>query len=200
MKRCNRCKEVKLLELFYRNRSKKDKSSTFCKICSNVDVKKRVLKRKKDFRGLYTVWVGMKHRCLYPKNANYKYYGSRGITVCKEWQDSFQVFYKWAKDKHREGLELDRRDNNGSYHPENCRFTTHKENSRNSSQTKLNITQVKIIKRLLKKGELLHKEISKMFSVNVDAIYKIKNKKSWEDIKICFIVSSGSQSQQSLDM
>ena len=35
-------------------------------------------------------------RCCNPNNPKYNYYGGRGITVCQEWQDSFEAFCKWA--------------------------------------------------------------------------------------------------------
>src|SRR5262252_8952128 len=34
----------------------------------------------------YETWKAMRSRCLYPKDENYKYYGGRGITVCKRWR------------------------------------------------------------------------------------------------------------------
>jgi hypothetical protein len=80
---------------------------------------------------LYSKWKGMKMRCNYNKMAGFDRYGGRGIKVCKEWNDNFYPFYLWAKDKWSKGLELDRIDNNGDYEPNNCRFVSRLENSRN---------------------------------------------------------------------
>ena len=44
---------------------------------------------------LYLVWMDMRRRCNDPKDANYKFYGARGISVCKEWED-YAVFREWA--------------------------------------------------------------------------------------------------------
>lgn len=80
---------------------------------------------------LLTIWNSMKARCFNTKEQGYKNYGARGITVCKEWL-SFEVFYRWAiAHGYSEKLTLDRIDNNGNYTPQNCRFATLAEQSRN---------------------------------------------------------------------
>jgi len=80
---------------------------------------------------LYGVWKAMKRRCDNPNSREYKWYGARGIVVCKEWYDP-KAFFDWATSNgYRPGLELDRIDNNGNYEPSNCRFTSHVINNRN---------------------------------------------------------------------
>jgi len=72
----------------------------------------------------------MMDRCYNPENKNYRNYGGRGITVCDEWHDP-SVFIEWCQGNYREGLEIDRRDNDGNYEPGNCRFVTRSENCLN---------------------------------------------------------------------
>lgn len=85
---------------------------------------------------LFTVWTGMKDRCGNENSKLYKDYGGRGIGVCVEWMFDFKCFYDWATENGwRNGLELDRRDNNGMYSPNNCRFVTDKINSNNRRST-----------------------------------------------------------------
>lgn len=85
---------------------------------------------------LFNTWQTMKGRCENPKREKYKDYGGRGIKVCAEWQ-SAEHFVRWAlSNGYSEGLQLDRIDNNGDYCPENCRFVTPKENSRNKRNNK----------------------------------------------------------------
>lgn len=60
----------------------------------------------------------------------------RGIKVCEEWHEASN-FILWALNNgYERGLQLDRIDNDGDYCPENCRFVTPKENSRNRRNTK----------------------------------------------------------------
>ncbi len=80
---------------------------------------------------LYDVWKQMLKRCYRKENSNYKWYGARGITVCKRWQE-YKAFEKWAlKNGYKEGLSLDRINVNGNYTPQNCRWATWEEQSRN---------------------------------------------------------------------
>ena len=85
---------------------------------------------------LFLVWETMRNRCHNPNREKYKNYGGRGIQVCEEWDNSAETFCKWALSHgYKEGLQIDRIDNNGNYCPENCRFVSPKENSRNRRNT-----------------------------------------------------------------
>ena len=80
---------------------------------------------------LYRCWYAMRHRCESPDDAAFSDYGGRGITVCQEWTE-FEVFKNWAlANGYRSDLQIDRRDNNRGYSPDNCRFVTSKVNQRN---------------------------------------------------------------------
>lgn len=79
---------------------------------------------------LSSVFAGMWERCTNPKNISYKYYGARGITICKRWK-SIANFIEDMAPSWRPGLTLDRRNNNGDYSPGNCRWATWSEQNRN---------------------------------------------------------------------
>lgn len=134
-----------------------------------------------SYSKIYQVWKNMKGRCLNPYSPLWKYYGSRGITVCERWVCSFENFLEDMGEQ-PEGLTLDRKDNNGNYEPSNCRWTTHTEQMRNSRQAKLNIQKVKKIKKLLKQSTFTNTKIAQLFNVNKSTISNIKTKKVWISI------------------
>lgn len=82
---------------------------------------------------VYGVWKAMRERCLSPKCRAWGNYGGRGITVCDRWKESFEAFWEDMKEGYAPGLELDRRDNDGGYNKENCRWVTRQENNSNRS-------------------------------------------------------------------
>lgn len=74
----------------------------------------------------------MLERCYDEEDQNYHNYGGRGIHVCDRWlgKEGLLNFIKDMGNKPK-GLELDRINNSGNYEPENCRWVTHMEQSRN---------------------------------------------------------------------
>lgn len=91
------------------------------------------IKHNKRHSKLYYVWVKMKQRCYKEYDKGYKWYGQRGIKMCDEWKKDFQSFYTWAIDNgYKEGLSIDRINNDGNYEPNNCRWVTMKTQLRNT--------------------------------------------------------------------
>ena len=95
-------------------------------------------KNGKTHTRLYGIWFGIKKRTTDKKSKSYKNYGGRGISVCDEWKKDFMSFYNWAMEHgYKDNLTLDRIDNNGNYCPENCRWATSQEQSRNTRKNNL---------------------------------------------------------------
>ena len=80
---------------------------------------------------LHKIWESMIERCEYKKHPWYSNYGGSGISVCPEWHD-YIAFRNWAlSNGYKDGLTIDRIDNERGYDPSNCRWSTMKEQQNN---------------------------------------------------------------------
>lgn len=70
------------------------------------------------------------HRCYREADAGFSYYGGRGITVCRRWH----VFVNFLADMgvRPKSMSIERKDNNGNYEFNNCKWATKIEQSRNT--------------------------------------------------------------------
>lgn len=92
---------------------------------------------------LYKKWCGMKARCFNPHYKHFDRYGGRGITMCPEWlgEHGFENFAEWAYkngyDDSKSGYEqsIDRKDTDGDYSPENCKWSNQLEQVKNRSNS-----------------------------------------------------------------
>lgn len=91
----------------------------------------------------YVAYFAMKNRCLNKNQARYADYGGRGIGICDRWlhgEDGltgFQCFIADMGTKPKANYSLDRKDNDLGYSPENCRWASPLEQSRNSRNNRL---------------------------------------------------------------
>ena len=79
----------------------------------------------------YVAWQSMKMRCMNPNATGWERYGGRGIRVCDEWVDSYEVFLRNVGRRPAADWSLDRIDPNGDYEPGNVRWATRRIQSRN---------------------------------------------------------------------
>jgi len=77
----------------------------------------------------------MLRRCADPNCNGYHNYGGRGISVCDAWL-VFETFRDWAvANGYKPGLQIDRKDNDSGYLPDNCHFVTNQQNACNRRNT-----------------------------------------------------------------
>ena len=84
----------------------------------------------------YQAYHDMIQRCTNPESQRWDRYGSRGITVCPRWLESFENFYTDMGPRPSKNHSLDRKDNNGNYDPDNCRWATFIEQVNNKSDNR----------------------------------------------------------------
>jgi len=120
-----------------------------CKGKSNPNYKHGLKHHK-----LYGIWLAIKKRCYCENFAQYQNYGGRGIKVCRKWRNNPKIFYNWAiTHGWKEGLTIDRINNDLGYRPSNCRFVTRIINNKNKGTYKNNTSGYK--------GVVFHKASNK---------------------------------------
>ena len=82
---------------------------------------------------IYNIWIAMRDRCKTDAA-----YIRHKITVCDEWENSFENFYKWAMaNGYSDELTLDRINTYGNYEPDNCRWATMKVQQNNRTNNRI---------------------------------------------------------------
>lgn len=104
-------------------------------ISKQVSCGRRCGKHCQSTTGAYRTWRSMKCRCENASHDNYQHYGGKGIEVCERWQ-SFENFLEDMG--HRpNGTSIDRIDNAKNYEPENCKWSTTKQQCRNKTNNRI---------------------------------------------------------------
>lgn len=139
---------------------------------------------------LYRCWASMKNRCYNKKDErNYRWYGGRGIKVCDRWigENGFWNFVSDMGPKPSSEYSLDRIDTEGDYSPENCRWSSPREQARNR-RTNVKISYkgknfsaweismvsgqcIDVVRRKIKKG------------MPIEEVFCDMRKNNWEETK-----------------
>lgn len=122
---------------------------------------------------IYSIWNGMVKRCRNYESDFKKYYYCKGVRVCEEWSD-FMTFHDWAmQNGYSDELSIDRIDNTKGYSPDNCRWATASEQSRNQSHRKT-------YKAFGEEKLLSEWADSDKCCVNLDTLFRRINLEGWE--------------------
>lgn len=81
------------------------------------------------------VWRAMMARCYRPTSSGFKYYGAKGITVCKRWH-KYENFYHDMGERPSPDHSVERRNTHKGYSPSNCVWATRSEQQKNKTTTR----------------------------------------------------------------
>jgi len=139
----------------------------------------------------YNSWKGMLRRCYRVNDAQWKYYGERGIQVCAQWrgEGGFEQFLKDMGERPK-GKTLDRECNDGNYTPNNCRWATPLEQAHNRRPEKLKdktgennnnakLDAVQVVKIRTLQGVAGLYAVARMFKVTPQNIRRIWLNQTW---------------------
>ncbi len=120
--------------------------------CISCAIKSRSLKKTThslSHTPLHNTWSNMKQRCYNKKNEAYQWYGEKGVTVCDEWRNSSELFIEWSLENgYKPGLTIDRKNNNGNYNPNNCRWVNSLVQGQNKGKPKRNTSGYKGVSKV----------------------------------------------------
>lgn len=131
---------------------------------------------------LYHRWNAMIRRCsdMATGASREQYYG-RGIRVCDEWKQSFLAFYQWAMSNGFEpDLTIERKNNNGGYSPDNCKWATVIEQAHNTRTNTLTENDVAHMRQLHQQG-IRCATIASMYGLNRGNASRILRGLAWKN-------------------
>lgn len=126
----------------------------------------------------YRSWKGMLNRCRNPGATGFKNYGGRGIKVCERWH-SYENFLADMGRKPAPKYSLDRIDCDSDYTPDNCRWATPTEQSRNRRGfVKLNEALAKRIREMARNG-VPRMVIARSIAQDAETVRSVLRGRTW---------------------
>ena len=127
--------------------------------CKNREVAAETLRKYPNFESVkypkeYAAWIHLRERCS-PNSKNRKNYYDRGISVCKDWEESFLIFLQDVGKAPSDGRtwSVGRIDNNKGYCRENTRWETEDLQARNHTRQRNNTSGVTGVTHIQHRGK-----------------------------------------------
>jgi hypothetical protein len=112
----------------------RNKTSFQCKKCSSLDNAQKHKTHGMRKTTTYSSWQAMKERCLNQDSKSFIDYGGKGITICKQWINSFETFYLDMGERPNK-TSINRINNKLGYFKENCEWSSHSEQQKNKNNS-----------------------------------------------------------------
>lgn len=131
---CNECGRVK-----FSHYGDFSGSKSMATTCNHLDANGNYITQTKwGNKRIGKIFAGMKRRCYDTDDKSYKWYGGKGIKICKEWLNSPKLFEEWSlTNGYADNLTIDRFNEDKDYSPDNCRWITGEDNAKYKSTTSL---------------------------------------------------------------
>lgn len=147
--------------------------------------------RKGNESRSYVTWKHMRGRCLRKTHKDFKYYGGRGITICKRWM-KFDNFLRDMGER-PVGMTIERIRNNRGYMKSNCKwasrrdqvlnkrgnFVKGREGLRGAKAPWAKLTPAKVSKIRKLCGHVSQRAIGRKFHVSQSMVSMIHTGLSW---------------------
>lgn len=124
---------------------------------------------------LYGIWRGIIARCTDTNSPSYKDYGGRGITICQEWKEEFLAFVEDMGPR-PEGYSVERKDNEGNYNKDNCKWATAQEQAYNKRELVAKLTDQDLVDIYHADRSLPSKLVADSYGVSAKTILNIRCK------------------------
>lgn len=179
---CSKCGADRKVPTYWKDTTLKKRKEILTRLC------KKCATGRKPVHGLgthklYMAWYNMLIRCGHkkaPLRENViKNYQDRGITVCVKWRQ-LEWFAKWAfENGYKDGLWLDRINNNKGYKPSNCRWVTSTVSGQNRRCIKITMQAAVSIREQISMGYPF-KVLANIYDVSIGIIKRIAKNETWK--------------------
>jgi|APGre2960657404_1045060.scaffolds.fasta_scaffold18917_2 hypothetical protein len=131
----------------------------------------------------YRSWHSVKQRCTNSKNKLWHRYGGRGIKLFDAWVDDPKAFIEYVSNldnARKDGMSIDRIDNDGNYEPGNIKWSNKQEQGRNTSFVKINMDVANCIRENKKDGMKI-KNIAANHNISISIVKNVLYGNSWKN-------------------
>lgn len=130
----------------------------------------------------YRAWQALRNRCLNPKAVDWSYYGGRGITVSKRW-NRYENFLVDMGRRPGPLYTLDRRNGDGPYSKQNCRWATRAEQAQNRKYAWVKFKTARKVRKLYATGKYRQVDIGNMLGMTQAHVSQIVRGVNWKEVE-----------------